>query len=344
MGRLTGAAGESVRPLISIGIPNFNYDRFVGQCIESAMAQSGVDVEILISDNGSTDSSWRTISSFKDDRIRAWRQPTNIGMFANWNFLLRRARGAYFKLLQSDDLVTDRFVRSFRDLIASASPVALPAVIVHGFHSVGAAGEVTGGHKPSATGLPCGIVANDRSVAMLHRLSEFGQPTLNVLRTDLALAANGYVPESSMRADYLLLLKILASRDAGHVGITDDLLGVQRFHGSNERTRYSAIASIRDELVATRIVEGAVGMCERGAVRAWKDKVAAHAVLHCVYSILRGRAVEEARGMLNELRNDNLLVRGVSYAPLYALLFGVLKLLPTTETGLVGNLRRFLRQ
>ncbi|MCA6514731.1 MAG: glycosyltransferase family 2 protein, partial [Chitinophagaceae bacterium] len=88
--------------LITIAIPNYNYGQYIGKTIESAIHQSGDDIEILISDNNSEDNSWEIIQSYVDSRIISFKQNQNIGLQQNWNFLLNKARGKYFILLPSD--------------------------------------------------------------------------------------------------------------------------------------------------------------------------------------------------------------------------------------------------
>lgn len=86
-----------VPPLVTIAIPTYNRaNLYLTQAIESAINQTYPNLEIIISDNCSTDDTEMVIRSFKDPRIRYFRQEKNIGGNNNFNFCLKQARGEYF--------------------------------------------------------------------------------------------------------------------------------------------------------------------------------------------------------------------------------------------------------
>jgi glycosyltransferase involved in cell wall biosynthesis len=91
--------------LVSIITPMYNAARFVGQTIESVLAQTCPRWEMLIVDDGSRDSSYDIAVAYakKDPRIKVFRQP-NGGCSAARNNGLRRATGKYICLLDADDL------------------------------------------------------------------------------------------------------------------------------------------------------------------------------------------------------------------------------------------------
>lgn len=93
-------------PLLSIGIPVYNGERFLARAVESLLAQSMTDFELIIADNASTDSTQALCEEFarRDARVRYVRHPTNIGAPRNWNCLVELARGEYFKWATANDL------------------------------------------------------------------------------------------------------------------------------------------------------------------------------------------------------------------------------------------------
>lgn len=92
--------------LVSIGIPVFNGERYLGQAIESALAQSYERLEVVVSDNASTDATPTICRDYvrRDPRVRYSRLRTNVGPIANFNRVFRLARGPYFKWLAADDV------------------------------------------------------------------------------------------------------------------------------------------------------------------------------------------------------------------------------------------------
>ena len=98
-------------PMVTIGIPTYNRaDGYLGQAIRSALNQKYSNMEVIISDNCSSDGTETLVREFSDPRIRYHRHDTNIGANNNFNFLLKQARGEYFLLLHDDDLIDRDFV------------------------------------------------------------------------------------------------------------------------------------------------------------------------------------------------------------------------------------------
>lgn len=93
-------------PRLSIGLPVYNGEHYVGEAIESLLGQTYQDYELIISDNASTDRTASICESYgnQDSRIRYFRQVKNIGLAPNHNFLIAQARGEFFKFAHHDDL------------------------------------------------------------------------------------------------------------------------------------------------------------------------------------------------------------------------------------------------
>ena len=103
--------GSSHCPLVTIAIPTYNRaDRYLGEALESAVRQTYDSIEIIVADNCSTDNTEIVVKGFNDPRIRYFKHSENMGPDPNWNFCLKQAKGAYFLLLQDDDLIDNDFV------------------------------------------------------------------------------------------------------------------------------------------------------------------------------------------------------------------------------------------
>ena len=113
-------------PRVSLGLPAYSAGRWVANCLESVLAQTVADFELVISDNCSTDDTWSICQSYadRDARIRLVRQPENIGIAGNHNFTFRQARAPYFCWLSANDIYDPRFLeRCLAVLDASADAV-----------------------------------------------------------------------------------------------------------------------------------------------------------------------------------------------------------------------------
>lgn len=90
-------------PLVSVCIPTYNRARCILRAVRSALSQTYRRVEVLVSDNASTDATMELLSTIKDDRVTIHRQPRNLGPERNIQWLLAHASGDYFVVLSSDD-------------------------------------------------------------------------------------------------------------------------------------------------------------------------------------------------------------------------------------------------
>jgi glycosyltransferase involved in cell wall biosynthesis len=105
-------------PLVTIGIPTYNRaDSFLKGALESALSQTYDNIEIIISDNCSSDHTERLVRSYSDTRIRYYKQNENIGPWRNMNYCLSAARGVYFLMLHDDDLIDTNLIQKCLDVI-----------------------------------------------------------------------------------------------------------------------------------------------------------------------------------------------------------------------------------
>jgi len=99
-------------PLVSIGFGTYKGVDYIEKALTCLTAQSYRNIELIISDNGSTDGSGDVCRTFasKDARIKLYRHDRNIGIPSNFNFLLQKATGKYFMWAADDDLWHRDFV------------------------------------------------------------------------------------------------------------------------------------------------------------------------------------------------------------------------------------------
>lgn len=101
------------KPLVTIAIPTYNRaNAYLRQALESTMRQTYENIEIVVSDNCSSDNTEDFVKNIGDSRIRYFRQKENIGANNNFNFCIDQANGDYFQLLQDDDMIDEDFIET----------------------------------------------------------------------------------------------------------------------------------------------------------------------------------------------------------------------------------------
>ena len=92
-------------PQVSVCIPTYNRAALLREAVESVLAQSFQEFELVISDNASQDDTQQVVSSFRDARIRYIKHQTNVGIVRNFNWCLALANGVYVTIFHDDDIM-----------------------------------------------------------------------------------------------------------------------------------------------------------------------------------------------------------------------------------------------
>ena len=200
-------------PLVSVVTPFYNTADFLGECIESVLAQTYLRFEYLLVDNQSTDGSACIAAKYaeKDSRIRVIRNEEFVGQVPNYNGALRHVApdARYIKIVQADDLI---FPECLERMVAvgESHPTA---AIISSYRLRG--GEVCGGGIEWPTECISG-----RSVSRMQLLEGhfvFGSPTTVLYRSDLLEAREPFYSESSLHEDTELCYEVLGKADLGFV-------------------------------------------------------------------------------------------------------------------------------
>ena len=93
------------KPIVSIGMPVYNGERFIREALDSLLAQTFTGFELIISDNASTDATESICRNYaeQDSRIHYIRQRKNLGALLNFQFVMNEAHGEYFMWAACDD-------------------------------------------------------------------------------------------------------------------------------------------------------------------------------------------------------------------------------------------------
>jgi len=92
-------------PLVSVAVPVFNGMPFLDVAIESIIQQDYTNVEIIISDDGSSDDSRKLINNISDDRVVKLLNQQTVGIFGNLNRCIARSKGNYIQIMSQDDVM-----------------------------------------------------------------------------------------------------------------------------------------------------------------------------------------------------------------------------------------------
>jgi glycosyltransferase involved in cell wall biosynthesis len=118
---------SDIQPKVSIGLAVFNGEKYLREAIESILAQTFTDFELIISDNASTDRTEEICRAYatQDPRIRYVRNATNIGGANNENQTFHLSRGQYFRLAAHDDVLAPELIEKCVEVLDQDLSVVL---------------------------------------------------------------------------------------------------------------------------------------------------------------------------------------------------------------------------
>jgi glycosyltransferase involved in cell wall biosynthesis len=187
--------------------------RFVCDAVTSAIAQTASDLEIIVSDNASTDDTQERLKTFSDPRLRVFRNETNIGAIGNFNRCIELASAPWIKFLEADDYLRPDCVRRMLEIAERYPSVPL---ISAGRTLVNSVGSVVGHHcKPKTEVVPGKTLR--RRVHYMH--NEIGTPTDVMVKRELLLDVGGFDPEyGAYLNDFDLWIRCMDHCDVAFIG------------------------------------------------------------------------------------------------------------------------------
>jgi glycosyltransferase involved in cell wall biosynthesis len=156
---------RSVQPLVSVCVYNYQYGRYLLQCLESVAAQTYPNIELCFADNGSSDDSWEIAMDFSrrhPGRMSLTRSRMNFGAQSNQDITMFDAEGKYMIFLCSDDAMHPTFIERCVTLLERHPEAAF--AMVHR-EVLDDAGNVT--HEPSFYGQTCLIPGSEQTAVYM---------------------------------------------------------------------------------------------------------------------------------------------------------------------------------
>ncbi|WP_147818864.1 glycosyltransferase [Salidesulfovibrio onnuriiensis] len=276
--RSSGEAAES--PLVTIMIPTFNQADYVCEAVDSALAQTYENLEVVVSDDRSSDNTRAVLAAYKDNpRVRVFHNTENLGRVGNYRVsLYERARGEWVLNLDGDDFIHDpEWIAKAMERIASEPEIVMACAKKRTLYSDGTekVGGQNVGFAPVVDGLEAFMALKDCSFSAPHVTAlyhaelarELGFYSYDIVNTDL-------------ECTYRMLL-------AGKVAVFDEVVSTWRLHSNNASIYQSPEERVDNILCYTNPYDKALeGGLDRKKARAWLD---AHLEIACIdaYALMK---------------------------------------------------------
>lgn len=222
----------SNQPVVSVVIPVFNAGAYLAMAIDSVLAQTLADVELVLVDGGSSDGSREWIESFDHPLVVKDYLPAGTPAATTWTRASELAGGEFVKLLCQDDII---YPSALADQVADLRRYPSAGLAIAQRDMVDANGSVVTRAR-GCQGLPEGLVNGVRALEIGARQGAniFGEPLAVLFRRDSMRTALPWEDEQPFLLDMFFYAKVLAHHD---VVVRKQSIGAFRISVSSWSTR-----------------------------------------------------------------------------------------------------------
>lgn len=201
-----------MNPKISVIMPMYNVEKYVGCAIQSLLTQTFKDFEFIIVDDCSTDKSLDVAESFKDPRIKIIKNEKNLGAGLTRNVGLEIAVGDYIYFFDSDDALVPNALEILYDVAekSQANVVSCTNYFIPSDNEFQTVQDLS--VRVDNEGKNTGFISEDLKTRILNEYCNLGlaaAPWRMIFRHEFLNINKLYFPESPVHEDGIFLLKIL---------------------------------------------------------------------------------------------------------------------------------------
>ncbi len=219
--------------VVSVFMPTYNQETLVTEAIESVLAQDYSDWELIIGDDCSTDKTYEIISNYQKkypDKIKPFRNNSNLGITKNFNKILSKCTGKYISFFAGDDVYLPGKLSNQTALMESNPNCILSYHDIDVFNSE--SGDTVKFWNSGDNGTNP-ITGNSKEVAkaLVKDGTKF-MAALSIMVKREAIPSNGHDERIPIASDWLLWIEICAQND-GEILFLDDVYARYRRHSNN---------------------------------------------------------------------------------------------------------------
>lgn len=216
------------KPDVSILVPAYYGASYLSDCIESVLAQTHQDWELLILDDCSGDDTFEIAKAYAsiDSRLRVERNPRNLGLVGNWNRCIELSQGQWIKFVFQDDLIAPTCLEEM--LAASTQDTWLTVCRREFLYERGTSEETRRFYEQHPTpervfGSGASFIAPEvvcNTAVDLYGVNFFGEPTATLIRRAAFARYGLFNPNLSMICDTEYWIRVSAHHGFTYLPIT----------------------------------------------------------------------------------------------------------------------------
>ena len=236
-------------PLVSVCIPTYNGEKFIAEAVQSVLAQTYPNLEIILSDDNSTDRTIEIAKSLQQSSSCKFSilEHSQYGLAQNWNFCISQAQGKYIKFLFQDDLLVPTAIEKMVALGEQDAEIGLifsPRVL---FTETGNSddADLLVNHEAKAVhkawsnlkSIQSGLDLLQDSNILNNPINKVGEPSTVLIRKEVFDAVGVFNPDFCQLVDLEMWLRIMSQYKVGYI---DRVLSKFRIH-AQQQTQKNAL-------------------------------------------------------------------------------------------------------
>lgn len=260
-----------VQPLISVIIPAYNHEKFIGAAVDSVLGQTVSDLELIVIDDGSTDSTGEIVKGYTDSRLTYYHQE-NKDAYNTINRGLGLVTGRFVAILNSDDVYTlDRFERLLSFQKKTKAQCILSDVIPVSDTGEQFTDPEFGWNRWHQKNRQFFVECNDIYAAFLK--GNFMVTTSNLFMTAEAAKKVGEFCSLRYLHDYDYIFRMMLAFPSGVHYLADEKLLYYRIHSGNTLGEAAIIGREQDQELIKKYIIAKVGRDDQKYAQAACDRL-----------------------------------------------------------------------
>ena len=239
-------------PLVSICIPTYNGEKFITEALSSALSQTYPNVEIIVSDDNSSDSTVNIAQDFKQKSSCEFSifKHSQYGLAQNWNFCISQARGKYIKFLFQDDILKSTCIEEMVNLAEQDEEIGLvfsPRQVFsttnkHSINNIFIE-QIKDLHKDwsNLKLIQSGQELLQDPYILDKNINKIGEPSVVLIKKEVFGKVGLFNPELCQIVDVEMWLRIMSQYK---IGFIDKVLSCFRIHAQQQTHRNIALKDV----------------------------------------------------------------------------------------------------
>lgn len=235
--------------LVSICIPVYNGEKTIVETLQAVMNQTYEEMEVIVVDNCSEDKTYEIVQNLQkvDDRIRLYRNESNLGMAGNWNECLKHVQGEYVHFVCADDILRKDCIEKKMNLVEKESDIVM---VFSASEIINDNGEMIMSRHEFK--YDCCVDGQRLAKKSYHQKNLFGEPSNVLIKKRIIDKVGEFARNTFYATDWDMWIRVASQGKVGYINLP---LMQYRISAQNETSKYNFKKFLEDDSIMMKNLE-----------------------------------------------------------------------------------------